>query len=220
MRVERETAAPGRTDRPIDKARDPRRVERSLPRPDQLGPAERGVSAPCQRSDRPRSLGQGADAPRSPRPARRDTGHGAARHGTTRHGTARDKKGLPSATWGFSQGLGHRWLESARSLCCPQRDKRARNPSFLLKNSQDFSEWPRFLSSASSQVRGVTFLSMSTSDETMTSLRRVGRAGGVSPLSSRPDRGLTPPARTGPTSANPEPPIADRGLTPIPLNQQ
>ena len=54
---------------------------------------------------------------------------------------------------------------------------------------------------------GVTFLSMSTSDETMTSLRRVGRAGGVSPLSSRPDRGLTPPAR-------PEPTITDRGLTP------
>ena len=38
---------------------------------------------------------------------------------------------------------------------------------------------------------GVTFLSMTTSDETMTSLRW-----------ERPDRGLTPPAR-------PEPPIAD-----------
>ena len=72
-------------------------------------------------------------------PARRgrpDAGHGVARR--DRHGAAWDKKGLPSATWGFSRGLGHRWLKSARSLCCPQRDKRARNPSFLLKNSQDF----------------------------------------------------------------------------------
>jgi hypothetical protein len=49
---------------------------------------------------------------------------------------------------------------------------------------------------------GVTFLSMSTSDD-----RINRRAGGVSPLSSRSDRGLTPPARTEPT-------IADRGLTP------
>jgi hypothetical protein len=86
-------------------------------------------------------------------------------------------------------------------------------------------------------VRGVTFLSMSTSDETMPSLRRVGRAGSVSPLSSRPDRGLTPPAHleslirdrglTPPAHreplirdrgltppAHPEPPIANRGLTP------
>ena len=38
---------------------------------------------------------------------------------------------------GFSRGIGHGWLESARSLCFPQRDNRARNPSFRLKNSQD-----------------------------------------------------------------------------------
>ena len=90
------------------------------------------------------------------------------------------------------------------------------NPSFLLRILKIFSELPRFLSSAKSQVRGVTFLSMSTSDDTMTSLRRGERwegERGVSPLSSRPDRGLTPPARPEPTIA-PEPPITDRGLTP------
>jgi hypothetical protein len=56
-----------------------------------------------------------------------DTGH------VTSDDTIRDRQRLPSATWGVSRVFGHRRLESARSLCCPQRDKHARNPSFLFR---------------------------------------------------------------------------------------
>jgi len=62
---------------------------------------------------------------REPRPGTRDIG----RHSTGP--TASAFTGLQ----GLSRGLGHRRLDSARSLRCSQRDKRARNPSFLLKDS-------------------------------------------------------------------------------------
>ena len=82
MKVERETAAPGRTDRPtgleIRGAWNDHSRGRSNP-----GGASGGRQPPV--SDRPRSLGQGADAPRSPRPATRDT----ARHDTVQHGIKR-----------------------------------------------------------------------------------------------------------------------------------
>ena len=51
----------------------------------------------------------------------------------TRGDTVRDRQSRPSATWGLSRGLGHRWLKAVRSLCCHQCDERSRNPSFPLK---------------------------------------------------------------------------------------
>jgi hypothetical protein len=71
----------------------------------------------------------------------------------TRDGTERDRQRLPSAISGLSRCLGHRWLKTAGSLCYHQRDKHARNPSFLLKFSQGFSELPQSLSAAKSQER-------------------------------------------------------------------
>ena len=78
--------------------------------------------------------------------------------GDTAHGTNDDTaRGIDSfglhRPRGFLDASDTDGSRQASSLCFPQRDKRARNPSFLLKNSQGFSEWPRFLSSAKSQER-------------------------------------------------------------------
>ena len=72
-------------------------------------------------------------------------------------------------------------------------------PHFVQNNFQGFSELPRSLSSAKSQVRGVTFLSMSTSDEALleysafadrVEYARVAVAGGLAgPTVRTPSRG-------------------------------
>ena len=190
MRVEQETAAPGRTDR----------------RP--TGLEIRGAW-----NDHSRGRNNG-----------RRPGHVTTQNGTDRVRLERPRGFLRPRT---------PMARAARSLCCPQRDKSARNPSFLLKNSQDFFGMATVFELGKEPGAGVTFLSMSTSDETSSASAPVPeprRAGGVSPLSqthplvprARPpitDRGLTPPAGTEPTSANPDcrkgltPPLA-RNLTP------
>ena len=55
--------------------------------------------------------------------------------------------------------------------CCPQCDKRSRNPSFLFKIFSRFFGIVPVLELGIEPGAGVTFLSMSTSDDTMTSLR-------------------------------------------------
>ena len=108
MRVERETAAPGRTDRP------------------------RGLEIH-------RAWNDHSGGPKI------DRGHGTTQNGTDRVLLERPRGSLETSD---TDGSG-----AARSLCFPQRDKRRRNPSFLLKNSQDYFGMATVLSSAKSQVR-------------------------------------------------------------------
>jgi hypothetical protein len=128
--VERETAAPGRTDRP----------------------SELEIRGAWNDHSRGRNNGR--------------------RHGT-RDDTVRDRQSPPSATWGLSRGLGHRWLKNARPLCCHQCDKCSRNPSFLFKILLRIFGIVPVLELGIEPGASVNVLSMSTSDDTMTSLSGV-----------------------------------------------